>query len=175
MNRADAREAGLGLPAPLLRLHRHSRANLLVTGGTRARRLAVVRAFHQRGPYAHEPFVAIDCARDEARLARTLEQWLLATGPQAAGDGATSAERIGVLYLESIAELSAGTQRLLLVLAHRLQGQADSRPPGPARLMAGDRGDLVRAAESGRFSRALADHLDKIRVNLGRRRSRGAA
>jgi hypothetical protein len=41
--------------------------------------------------------------------------------------------------------------------------------------MAGDRCRLLRAAESGRFSGALVDHLDKIRVELGLRRSRGAA
>jgi DNA-binding NtrC family response regulator len=144
-------------------------------GGTRARRLAVVRAFHHRSPLAGEPLVALDCAKDEPRLARTLERWLLASSSPSA-DGNELKEPIGVLYLDSIAELSPATQRLLLMFAHRLQGgQSDTRPPGPARLMAGDRTNLIRAAEAGRFSRALVDHLDKIRVELGQRRSLGAA
>ena len=170
-----ARGAVAGLPAPLLRLHRHSRANVLVLGGTRTRRLAIARALHLRGPLAREAFLAVDCARDEARLARALENWLLAASNVEGGEP-DPAGQAGTLFLDSVAELSSATQRLLLMLAHRLQGQpADTAVNGPARLMAGERAGLVRAAERGRFSGALLDHLDKIRVDLGHRRSRGVA
>lgn len=169
------REAATLLPAPLLRLHRHSRANLLVLGGTQARRLAVARAFHRRSPLAGEPMSAIDCEREEARLVRALERWLLAcAAPEPQPDDPR--ERVRVLYLDRVSALSGVAQRLLLMVAHRMHGDADTgRSPGPARLMAGDRHDLLRATETGRFSAALADLLDKIRVDLGRRRSRGAA
>lgn len=167
-----ARGAASGLPAPLLRLHRHGRANVLVLGGTRASRLAVAREFHRHSPLAREPFVPLDCARDEPYLGRALEGWLLAAPP---AEPAVR-DRVGVLYLESVSLLSGTTQRLLLMLAHRLQGQAaDPAGSAPSRLMAGERTDLVRASETGRFSGALLDHLDKIRVELGCRRTRGVA
>jgi DNA-binding NtrC family response regulator len=175
VNRAVVRGADLGLPASLIRLHRNSRANLLVTGGSRAQRLAIVHEFHRASPLAGESFVAIDCARDEAALARSLEQWLLASA--APGDGDDGGQQGGgVLYLDSIAALSTTSQRLLLMIAHRLQGHAaDVAHIGPRRLMAGDPHQLARAAQAGRFSSALFDHLDKIRVELGRRLSRGVA
>lgn len=175
VNPGTARGADVAPPASLLRLHRHSRANLLVMGGTRARRLAIVHEFHRASPLARAPFVAIDCTKDETPLARSLEQWLLASrGPLDGDDGAP--QRIGVLYLDCISALTPTSQRLLLMIAHRLQGQeAEGTSTGPRRLMAGDPHRIVRAAETGRFSGALLDHLDKIRVELGRQRSRGAA
>lgn len=170
-----ARGAAPGLPAPLLHLYRNSRANLLVMGGSRAGRLEVVHEIHRCSPLSGEPLLALDCAKDEPRLARALERWLLGSRTPLTDDHEMR-ERVGVLYLDSIAGLSMGTQRLLLMIAHRLQGQqADARLPGPVRLMAGDRVNLIKAAEAGRFSGSLVDHLDKIRVDLGRRRSRGAA
>ena len=175
MTQAREREAATPLPAPLLRLHRHSRANLLVLGGTPAERLAVARAFHRRSPLAAETMAAIDCEREESRLVRALERWLLVGAAPEPQPGDVR-ERAGVLYLEQVSALSAVAQRLLLMIANRMHGDADAgRAPGPARLMAGDRHDLLRAAETGRFSAALADLLDKIRVDLGRGRSRGVA
>jgi hypothetical protein len=144
-------------------------------GGTRTRRLAVVREFHRASPLADEPFVAIDCEKDELRLCHALEQWLLSSRTASDVDSELGG-RVGVLYLESIAALSTTSQRLLLMLAHRLQAlESDARPAGPWRLMAGDRTHLVQAARSGRLSSVLVDHLDKIRVELGLRRSRGVA
>jgi len=169
------REAATPLPAPLLRLHRHSRANVLVLGGTPADRLVVARAFHQRSPLAGEPISALDCERDEPRLVRALERWLLVgAAPEPQPDDL--AERAGVVFLDHVSALSATAQRLLLMVANGMHGDTDGvRTPGPSRLMAGDRGDLARASETGRFSAALADLLDKIRIDLGGHRSRGVA
>ncbi|MCC6651238.1 MAG: sigma 54-interacting transcriptional regulator [Candidatus Eisenbacteria bacterium] len=172
MNHSVARGAVVGLPASLLRLHRHGRSNVLVTGGTRAQRLLVVREFHRASPIAREPIVMMDCLKDERALTESLEQWLLAGSTGGRPEGSA----VGTLYLDSITSLDAVSQRLLLMLAHRLQGfEHGERPPGPQRIMAGDRSRLVRAARTGRLSATLLDHLDKVRVELALRRSRGAA
>lgn len=172
MNHGAARGAAAGLPASLLRLHRHGRSNVLVTGGTRAQRLLVVREFHRASPICREPIVMMDCLKDERALAESLEQWLLAGS---ASDPSESSP-VGTLYLDSITSLDAVSQRMLLMLAHRLQGvERGERTPGPQRIMAGDRSRLVRAARTGRLSATLLDHLDKVRVELALRRSRGAA
>ncbi|MFN8588282.1 MAG: hypothetical protein U0704_10840 [Candidatus Eisenbacteria bacterium] len=171
VNRGTSRGAAVGLPASLLRLHRHGRANLLVTGGGAEQRLAVAQAFHRCSPIAREAFVFLDGARDEAQLEVLLQSWLLVS---ARADGAGA--RIGTLYVDSLGALSSTAQRSLLLVARRLDGRLELAPhDGPARLMAGDRTHLVRASHDGRVSDALLDHLDKIRVELDLTRSRGVA
>ena len=73
--------------------------------------------------------------------------------------------------------LSPETQRLLLLLACRMQcGPLESRTgPGPFRLTVGSPEDLGEAVEERRFSGALYDFLDKIRIELAQVPKRGAA
>ncbi len=172
----DERGAESRLPAPLLRRQRLSRANVLVLGGSPARRLDLARRVHDQGPFAHERFCAFDCTRDEAQLARTLEGWLIEDGRPLAATGDRRGTTCGVVYLESVSQLSETTQRLLLIVAHRLQGHP-SEPGhyGPVRLMAGERSDPVLAEGATPLVRSLVDHLDKIRIDAGRARVRGAA
>ncbi len=176
MTRRLPRGAAARPPASLLRLHRHSLSNLLVLGGTETQRLDVARAFHRTSPVCGGPFVAIDCARDQARLGRALQLWQLPDAAPSAVNPLSECER-GTLFLDSIECLSAETQRLLLALVRRLEAaRTDSpSPPGPLRLAAGSTDDLAEAVEQRRFSAALYDCLDKIRVGLGRVPWRGAA
>jgi len=174
MTRRHPRGASARPPAQLLRLHRHSLSNLVVQGGTEAERLAIARAFHRASPLRRGAFLAIDCARDQPRLHRALQSWL---APEGAPPGPQEDRECGTLFLDSVACLSPETQRLLLVLACRMQsGPQESRTgPGPFRLSVGSAESLGEAVEERRFSGALYDLLDKIRIDLGQMPRRGAA
>jgi len=159
----------------LLELHRHSRASLLVLGGSYAGRRAVVRAFHDASLARGGRLVELRCMHEEARLRRSLQSWLLA-GAAGGELNPLRASEDGTLFLAGVHTLSEPTQRLLLVLARRVSGEV--LEPGavfPYRLAVGDAGELAGAVERGRFSAALFDCLDKIHVDLGGVRRRGAA
>lgn len=104
---------------------------------------------------------------------RALEAWLLESGLPPSAEFELGAS---VLYLDPISALSQSTQRLLLMLAHRMQG-TDGQPlaSGPRRLMAGDRAHLARGAHADAMCPALVDHLDKIRIELTVAGKRGVA
>lgn len=176
MTRRQTRGAAAKPPASLLRLHRHSLSNLVVLGGSEAQRLAAARAFHCASPARGGPFVALDCAREEARLRHALQLWLISDGAPAARNPLRECER-GTLYLDAVEHLSDETQRLLLALTRRLEEDRQGAGPasGPLRLAVGNVEDLAEAVEQRRFSSALYDGLDKIRVRLGRVPWRGAA
>ncbi|MBI5171229.1 MAG: hypothetical protein HZA61_17210 [Candidatus Eisenbacteria bacterium] len=80
------------------------------------------------------------------------------------------------LFLDPLSALGPGTQRLLLMLAHRLQRLDGAAPPaGPRRIMAGDRFPLARGAKAHVTCAALVDHFDKIRIELNAPGRRGVA
>jgi len=174
MRASPARGGRSRPPARLLRLHRHSLSNLLVIGGTPEERLTVARTFHRTGPLGRCTFLAVDCGRDEARLCRALQYWLVPDGTPPASSAEVGC---GTLYLDSIGCLSVRAQDLLLRLARRLQcGPHETRSgPGPLRLAAANAGTLDDAVAERRFSGALYDCLDKIRVELGQTSQQGAA
>ena len=120
--------------------------------------------------------MALDCEHEEPRLWRALQSWLTTGGPGLEANPLGECER-GTLYLDSIGCLSGATQRLLLILARRIEGgSSDSvTEPGPARLAAGNAEDLSEAVEQHCFSSSLFDCLDKIRVGIGRVWRQGAA
>jgi DNA-binding NtrC family response regulator len=120
--------------------------------------------------------MALDCARDESKLRHALQLWLISDGVPAARNPLRECER-GTLYLDAVEHLSAETQRLLLALTRRLEEDRQGAGPasGPLRLAVGNVEDLTEAVEQRRFSGALYDGLDKIRVRLGREPWRGAA
>jgi DNA-binding NtrC family response regulator len=149
--------------AKLLRLHRHSLATLLVTGGQSEHRRAVAYAFHETGPLRNGPFVYVDCRRDEARLRAGLQ----ACFSRAAGDGGNDvvlAAWGGTLYLDHVTELRPATQKLVLWALDRAGN--DGTDSWPLRIAAGDENDLEQAVRRGRFSPQLHDGLDKIHVDL---------
>jgi len=163
-------------PARRLPLHRRSPASLLVLGGSSAQRREVARECHELGPAGTAPFLALDCAHEESRLAAALECWLTSGGTGLWGEPLPACAG-GMLFLDSVSALSPATQRLLLLLAIALQTRLPGAPHGgrPARLAAGDPGELPDAVASQTFSRALFDCLDKIRVELPLPARSGAA
>lgn len=171
--------APLRTAAQLIRLHRHSLANLLVLGGTSEERAEVARGFHQGSPLHAGPVVAVDCRSEEARLRSSLESLLACTSRTRAENPMWSAAR-GTLFLDSIESLSEPTQRLLLTFAERFapgrdEGQEVEGIDWVGRLSAGSSEDPTIAVAEGRFLEALYDHLDKIRVELGPVRHVGVA
>jgi DNA-binding NtrC family response regulator len=174
--RPTARGAAAKPPAHLLRLHRHSLASVLVQGGTERQRVEAALAFHEASPLRGTPFLVLDCVRGESRLSRALQSWLICESDPATVDPLRESDG-GTLFLDEITNLTPSTQRLLVMLARRLDGGPahDRRAAGPARLAAGSSEDVGEAVQRNRFSSALLDSLDKIRVELGRAGRRGAA
>ena len=151
--------------AKLLRLHRHSLATLLVTGGQSEHRRAVAFAFHETGPLREGPFVYVDCRQDEQRLKAALQ----ASFTRAAGNGGSDvvlAAWGGTLYLDHVTDLKPSTQKLVLWALDR--AGADTADSWPVRMGAGDDLDPAHAVKKGRFLRELYDALDKIHVALRR-------
>jgi sigma54-dependent transcription regulator len=165
--------AEAGLSPTLRRLHRHSRSSLLVLGGSPAERVAVVRSLHEVSPVDPARFHHVDCRLEEDPLGLALRAWL---GDRSAEDALApmrGAEH-GTLFLDRVGSLGAATQHLLLDLARRMQAP-EPLDRAPFRLAAGDDETLLDHVERGRFSEALFDSLDKIRVDLAARLRRGAA
>lgn len=154
-----------GPSANLLRLHRHSLATLLVTGGQSEHRRAVAYAFHETGPLRHGPFVYVDCRRDESRLRSALQACFTRTA-RAGGNDLVLAAWGGTLYLDHITHLKPATQRLVKWAVERSSG--DGADTWPLRIGAGDDRNPAFAVRQGRFLRGLHDALDKIHVSLGR-------
>ncbi len=135
--------------------------------------MAIAERFHRSSPLSREPFLALDCTRQEAALASALQAWLLEPSADAPGERDCA---VATLYLDPLSALSSGTERMLLMFLHRLH-QSDALLPGrgPRRLMAGDRFPRATREQTDETHVALVDHLDKIRVELHAHRGRGVA
>ena len=163
-------EAARGQPSPsahLIRLHRHSLTNVLVIGGTAARREQVARSFHRESPLRGGAFAGVDCTLDEENLRIALLEWVGPAAEEPAVNPLSTAEH-GTLFLDSVDRLPLETQRLLLALARRLLGEPspNADAPCPGRLVVGNPRPLVAAVSEGRFLAPLYDALDKVRVEL---------
>ena len=175
MKALSPRRAETVLPEWLLQLHRHTRSSLLVLGGTPADRRAVVESLHSVSPVEPERLRTVHCGLEEEFLAKALQTWLAAS-PGTADPNPMGVCEHGTLHLEEVRRLSEPSQRLLLALAVRMQGAAGTpHKGGPFRLAAGDTDQLLVAVRERRFSRALFDFLDKIRIDLRWSAGRGAA
>jgi len=153
-------------PAELLRKHCHSLTTLLVFGGQAVDRRAVALSFHRSSRHKDGPFVAIDCRREESRLRSALQAVLNNTAPDPGPDPVRGAW-CGTLFLDNVAALSNGTQRLLLWFARRTLGGSVA-PEGavPVRLATGSP-EPLGAASPGTFIPELFDEIDKISIGLG--------
>lgn len=164
--RSKQRGAAAKPPACLLRLHRHSLASILVTGGTAREREAMARAFHHTSPLRDRPFMTLDCGRDEATLRRALRSWFMSASGLVEPNPLREVGG-GTLFLDRLERLAAQAQQQLLVLARCIQdGLGAEENPMPARLAAGSASLLLDDAAK-RVAPGLLDYLDKIRVEVG--------
>lgn len=148
---------------------------MLVLGGTAGRRFQVAHAFHRCSRIARGPLVCLDGGRDEAVLRESLHAFMGSLDAPARDPIATA--EYGTLFVDSISRLSPRTQRLLLEFcSHHLNARGQESPrPWAGRLIVGDGGRIRVAVLSNRFSMALFDTLDKLRVDLPAvRRAHGA-
>ena len=153
-----------GVPsASLLRLNRHTLSNILVVGGAPAERAAIAGALHRDSRLRGNPFCVTGAGRYEGLLRRSLQSWL---GHDVA-DPPLACER-GTLFVDDVCALPADVQRLLLVLACRLDGvpAETRRGPGPSRLAAGSFEEPASEVARGRLLAALHDSLDKMTVHF---------
>jgi DNA-binding NtrC family response regulator len=156
---------GRGVPsASLLKLNRITLSNILVVGGTPAERAAIAGALHRDSRLRAHPFCVTGAGRYEGLLRRSLFSWL----GHDASDPPLACEQ-GTLFVDDVCALPVDIQRLLLVLAGRLDGvSADARHgPGPARLAAGCSEEPVAEVGRGRLLATLHDSLDKMTIHLG--------
>jgi DNA-binding NtrC family response regulator len=158
-------DASAAPPAPLIRLHRHSLTNVMVIGGTAARRNEVARSFHRESPLRGAAFVAVDAASEGEKLHQALDAW---AGASAATEHPLVGAEHGTLFIDHVDRLSTDDQALLLTLGRRLLGEpgAKSEVACPGRVVVGNPRPLARAVEEGRFLETLYDALDKVRVEL---------
>lgn len=153
-------------PPQLVRLHRHSLTNVVVIGGTAERRVQVARAFHRESPLRGAEFAVVDARVDDERLMSALLAW--SAGVRATEPNPLGSVGHGTLFIDHVERLSQESQRLLLGLAERILGEPSvpADAPGPGRIVAGNPHPLAATVAEGRFSDALYDALDKVRVEL---------
>jgi transcriptional regulator with PAS, ATPase and Fis domain len=131
--------------------------SLLITGESGSGKELAARAFHERGPRAGGPFVAVNCATIPDGVAERL----LFGAKKGAHSGATSdqegyiqAADGGTLFLDEIGELDLGVQAKLLRVLETKEviplGAARPRPVGFGLVSATHR-DLRGAIAAGKF------------------------
>lgn len=143
-------------------LRRNVLTSVLILGGSPEGRAQLARALHRESPHHAGAFVRFDCDRDETRLFRALQEMLSAAGaPQ---DNPIRRAVGGTLFLDSVASLSAATQRPLLELISRVEGTSAGLCRW--RLMSGSPAELSPDVAAGSFLATLYDCLDKLRIQL---------
>lgn len=164
-----ARGARVTPPARLLS-GRHDLMNVLILGGSPEERLAVASAVHRDSRPGGGSLVAVDARQDDGRVRRGLEAWISDRGAETEDDFLRFSD-LGTLFVDSIASLSVETQRLMLAFTRRLADRFfdDSETSWFGRLAVGETRGLPAAVAQGRFSTALYDALDKVRIELPRR------
>ena len=154
-------------PPQLLHSHRRSLVNVLILGGTHRQRVRVAYEFHRESVLRGGPFLCLDARHDDERLRMALQAWTSATDPDPGADLLRAAER-GSLFVDSVANLRQETQRMLLAFMRTsANDRLDTGVDGwVGRILVGDAGQLSVATAEGKFSGALYDALDKLRVEL---------
>lgn len=152
---------------PRLPVLRGGLTHVYLRGGDAERRRSFAAEIHRAGPLGRGAIVCLDAARDDALLRAALERWIAGAVSPGTVDPLTASSH-GTLFIDRVTELSAATQRLLLVLAERLPGQGRDADAGwGGRLVVGCPTAPEAAVASGRMSSQLHDCLDKLRVDLG--------
>lgn len=163
----DAAPVATADPVPWLPVLRDGLTHVYLRGGDSERRRAFATEIHRAGPFGRGAIVCLDASRDDALLRAALERWIAGAVSPGMVDPLTASSH-GTLFIDRVADLSAATQRLLLVLAERLPAERRGSDAGwGGRLVVGCPTAPEAAVASGRLSSQLHDCLDKLRVDLG--------
>lgn len=138
-----------------------TRAPVLLVGETGTGKGLLAKVLHDRSGRGAGPFVVLNCsALTEERL--TAE--IAGIGER---QGAVDRARGGTLFLDAVGELPLQTQAALSeqLRAFGAQGGNVSREQD-VRLVAAMSEHPIAAASEGRFSRALLDLLDGVRITI---------
>jgi transcriptional regulator with PAS, ATPase and Fis domain len=154
-------------------------STMLISGESGSGKELAARLFHDGGPRASGPFVAVNCATIPAHLAERLlfgARRGVYTGASANADGLVQAAAHGTLFLDEIAELDLAAQAKLL----RVVDSREVLPLGatsPQRVELGlcfaTHVNLSKAVERGRFRSDLRYRISDPGVGLPPLRTRG--
>ena len=161
-----------GILETIRRLHRFSKASVLITGESGTGKELVARAIHYGGPHAEGPFIPVNCSAIPADLAESMFFGHVKgafTGAIADRKGFFELASNGTLFLDEVGEMPAALQaKLLRVLEDgEVQRLGDSKPKKPqARIVAASNADFQRSIADGRFRRDLFFRLARFTVDV---------
>lgn len=161
-------------PARLIRQHQRDLTTVLVVGGTPRERLQVAFAFHRGSRSRHGAFVCVTGAHEAPRLADALRAWMLSSVPRA-GAGPIAAAAGGTLFVDGLASLGSGVQRVLRTFVERCVNAPGEDGAWPGRLVVGMPAGIESAIARGLVPPELYDLIDKVRVDLPPRGGRERA
>lgn len=155
-----------------IRLYADHKNTVLITGESGVGKELVARQIHQKGPYADEPFVAINCAaipRDLVESELFGHEKGAFTGADKRKIGKFEMAGDGIIFLDEISELSQDIQvKLLRVLQERefqrVGGNSVIR--SNAKIVAATNKDLWEQTTSGAFREDLYYRLDVLPIEV---------
>ena len=155
-----------------------TRTPVLITGESGTGKELVARAIHFRGPFAKQPFVAVDCG---SLVPTLIESELFGyekgafTGALKSKPGLFQSADGGTIFLDEIGELPLELQAKLL----RVLQEKEVRPVGSnqrlkvdVRVMAASNRDLESEYRKGTFRKDLYFRLNVVTVHLPALRER---
>jgi DNA-binding NtrC family response regulator len=149
-----------------------NKSTVLVSGASGTGKELVARNIHERGPFAAQPFVAINCAGLSETL---LDSQLFGhrrgafTGAVSDHDGVFRAAQGGTLFLDEVAEVPLVLQaKFLRAVEQREVTPLGASLPVPVdvRLIAASNRDLEAEVRAGRFRSDLYYRLNVVHIEL---------
>jgi DNA-binding NtrC family response regulator len=149
-----------------------NKSTVLVSGASGTGKELVARNIHERGPFAAQPFVAINCAGLSETL---LDSQLFGhrrgafTGAVSDHDGVFRAAQGGTLFLDEVAEVPLSLQaKFLRAVEQREVTPLGASLPVPVdvRLIAASNRDLEAEVRAGRFRSDLYYRLNVVHIEL---------
>lgn len=179
-----ARYGMVGTSAAMQAIHRfidkvaEVQCSVIIEGESGTGKELAARAIHERGPYANEPFMVIDCGGLSDTL---LESELFGhqrgafTGAERDRTGLLAAARVGTVFLDEIGNISESMQmKLLRVLEARMVTPVGSisKIPIRARFVTATHCDLKALVAQGRFRQDLYHRLNVVTLHMPSLRER---